>query len=99
MSNTYLNWARKNLAANGLSESRNRLEQADCLQWLENNTQQFDLVFLDPPSFSNSKKMTGVLDVQQDHESLINKSMRTVAAGGTLIISYNLLTFSKVYAV
>ena len=94
MSNTYLNWARKNLAVNGLSESRNRLEQADCLQWLENNTQQFDLVFLDPPSFSNSKKMPGVLDVQRDHVSLIHKSMRAVADGGTLIFSTNLRTFT-----
>src|SRR5690606_29251023 len=62
MSNTYLNWARKNYALNGLSESRNRLEQADCLKWLENNDQQFDLVLLDPPSFSNSKRMEDVLD-------------------------------------
>lgn len=93
MSGPYLNWARRNLALNGLSESRNRLEQADCIQWLENNTQQFDLVFLDPPSFSNSKKMPGVLDIQRDHVSLIHKSMRAVAEGGTLIFSTNLRTF------
>ncbi|MDQ2078356.1 bifunctional 23S rRNA (guanine(2069)-N(7))-methyltransferase RlmK/23S rRNA (guanine(2445)-N(2))-methyltransferase RlmL [Marinimicrobium sp. ABcell2] len=93
MSPTYLNWARKNLALNGLSEGRNRLEQADCIKWLETNTQQFDLVFLDPPSFSNSKKMPDVLDIQRDHVSLIHKSMKAVAQGGSLIFSTNLRTF------
>ena len=93
MSNTYLNWARKNFALNGLSESRNRLEQADCLKWLENNDQQFDLILLDPPSFSNSKRMEDVLDVQRDHVGMINNAMRALAEGGTLVFSNNLRTF------
>ena len=93
MSNTYLNWARKNYALNGLSESRNRLEQADCLKWLEENDQQFDLILLDPPSFSNSKRMEDVLDVQRDHVSMINNAMRSLAEGGTLIFSNNLRSF------
>lgn len=93
MSNTYLNWARKNYVLNGLSESRNRLEQADCLQWLEKNDQQFDLILLDPPSFSNSKRMEDVLDVQRDHVSMINHAMRALAEGGTLIFSNNLRSF------
>lgn len=93
MSNTYLNWARKNYALNGLSESRNRLEQADCLQWLEDNDQQFDLILLDPPSFSNSKRMEDVLDVQRDHVGMINNAMRSLAEGGTLIFSNNLRSF------
>lgn len=93
MSNTYLNWARKNYALNGLSESRNRLEQADCLKWLEDNDQQFDLILLDPPSFSNSKRMEDVLDVQRDHVSMINNAMRSLAEGGTLIFSNNLRSF------
>lgn len=93
MSNTYLNWARKNFALNGLSESKNRLEQADCLKWLEENDQQFDLILLDPPSFSNSKRMEDVLDVQRDHVSMINHAMRALAEGGTLIFSNNLRSF------
>lgn len=93
MSNTYLNWARKNLALNGLSEARNRLEQADCLQWLEDNTQQFDLILLDPPSFSNSKRMEDVLDIQVDHVGMIHHAMRALADGGTLIFSNNLRSF------
>lgn len=93
MSNTYLQWARNNLALNGLSESRNRLEQADCLEWLKANDQTFDLILLDPPSFSNSKKMTEVLDVQRDHPELIQNAMRVLAPGGTLIFSTNLRSF------
>lgn len=93
MSNTYLNWARNNLALNGLSEGRNRLEQADCLAWLETNTQRFDLILLDPPSFSNSKKMPDVLDVQRDHVDMIHKSMQALEADGKLIFSTNLRSF------
>lgn len=93
MSNTYLNWARKNFALNGLSESRNRLEQADCLKWLEANEQQFDVILLDPPSFSNSKRMEDVLDVQRDHVSMINHCMRVLSEEGTLVFSNNLRSF------
>jgi len=93
MSNTYLNWARKNYALNGLSESRNRLEQADCLKWLTENDQQFDLILLDPPSFSNSKRMEDVLDVQLDHVGMIEQAMRALSENGTLIFSNNLRSF------
>lgn len=93
MSNTYLNWARKNLALNGLSESKNRLVQADCIKWLDENDQLFDLILLDPPSFSNSKRMDDVLDIQRDHVELIHKSMRALHADGTLIFSNNLRSF------
>jgi 23S rRNA (guanine2445-N2)-methyltransferase / 23S rRNA (guanine2069-N7)-methyltransferase len=93
MSNTYLNWARKNLALNGLSESKNRLVQSDCLKWLEENDQLFDLILLDPPSFSNSKRMEDVLDIQRDHVDLIHKAMRSLQADGQLIFSNNLRSF------
>lgn len=93
MSHTYLNWARKNFALNGLSESRNRLEQADCLKWLEANDQQFDVILLDPPSFSNSKRMEDDLDVQRDHAAMIHQCMRALAEAGTLLFSNNLRTF------
>ncbi|WP_111641889.1 bifunctional 23S rRNA (guanine(2069)-N(7))-methyltransferase RlmK/23S rRNA (guanine(2445)-N(2))-methyltransferase RlmL [Marinimicrobium alkaliphilum] len=94
MSRTYLDWARKNLALNGLSEARNRLEQADCVQWLEQNDQLFDLILLDPPSFSNSKRMEDVLDIQRDHVALIKRAMQSLAAGGTLFFSNNLRSFT-----
>jgi len=97
MSNTYLNWARKNFALNGLSEARNRLEQADCLRWLDSNDQLFDLILLDPPSFSNSKRMDDVLDVQRDHVEMIHKTMRALSEDGTLIFSNNLRSFKLDY--
>lgn len=97
MSNTYLNWARKNFALNGLSEARNRLEQADCLRWLDSNDQLFDLILLDPPSFSNSKRMDDVLDVQRDHVEMIHKTMGALSEQGTLIFSNNLRSFKLDY--
>ncbi|UTF60475.1 bifunctional 23S rRNA (guanine(2069)-N(7))-methyltransferase RlmK/23S rRNA (guanine(2445)-N(2))-methyltransferase RlmL [Gilvimarinus sp. DA14] len=94
MSQTYLNWARKNLALNGLSESKNRLEQADCLQWLQQpHTQKFDMIMLDPPSFSNSKRMADVLDVQRDHVFLLQKAMALLETDGVLYFSNNLRSF------
>lgn len=93
MSNTYLNWARKNLALNGLSESKNRLVQADCIKWLMENDQLFDLILLDPPSFSNSKRMDDVLDIQRDHVELIHQAMRALDANGQLLFSNNLRSF------
>ncbi|MDO3382212.1 bifunctional 23S rRNA (guanine(2069)-N(7))-methyltransferase RlmK/23S rRNA (guanine(2445)-N(2))-methyltransferase RlmL [Gilvimarinus algae] len=93
MSQTYLNWARRNLALNGLSESRNRLEQADCMQWLAKADQKFDLILLDPPSFSNSKRMDDVLDVQRDHVFLIDSAMRLLESEGVLFFSNNLRSF------
>jgi 23S rRNA (guanine2445-N2)-methyltransferase / 23S rRNA (guanine2069-N7)-methyltransferase len=93
MSQTYLNWASRNLAINGLSESRNRLEKADCTRWLQTAEQKFDLIMLDPPSFSNSKKMADVLDVQRDHVSLIQQSMHLLEQGGVLYFSTNLRSF------
>lgn len=94
MSRTYLDWARKNFAENGLGEQKNRLEQADCLQWLATAQGEFDLIMLDPPSFSNSKRMDGVLDVQRDHVQLIEQAMGLLAPGGTLYFSNNLRTFT-----
>jgi 23S rRNA (guanine2445-N2)-methyltransferase / 23S rRNA (guanine2069-N7)-methyltransferase len=93
MSKTYLDWARKNLALNGLSEAKNRLEQTDCKTWLETNDELFDLILLDPPSFSNSKRMEDDLDVQRDHVELIHGAMRALAQDGALFFSTNLRSF------
>ena len=96
MSNTYLEWARKNFALNGLSEKLNRTVQADCLQWLSeavSGSEKYDLIFMDPPSFSNSKRMRDVLDVQRDHVVLIKQAMALLAEGGELIFSNNLRKF------
>lgn len=89
MSNTYLQWARKNFALNGLSDARHRTVQEDCFQWLASNDAEYDLILLDPPTFSNSKRMEGVLDTQRDHVQLIERAMARLAEGGVLIFSTN----------
>jgi 23S rRNA (guanine2445-N2)-methyltransferase / 23S rRNA (guanine2069-N7)-methyltransferase len=94
MSRTYLDWAQRNLALNGFQiDDRHRLLQADCLAWLEQAEGSFDLIFLDPPSFSNSKSMTGTFDVQRDHVALLRQALGLLAEGGVLLFSNNLRRF------
>ncbi|MCB9642507.1 MAG: bifunctional 23S rRNA (guanine(2069)-N(7))-methyltransferase RlmK/23S rRNA (guanine(2445)-N(2))-methyltransferase RlmL [Myxococcales bacterium] len=93
MSKTYLFWARENMKLNGYSSQKHRYIQADCLQWLEHAQGAFDLIFLDPPTFSNSKRMEQTLDIQRDHTELIRHCLRLLRPDGTLIFSTNKLDF------
>jgi 23S rRNA (guanine2445-N2)-methyltransferase / 23S rRNA (guanine2069-N7)-methyltransferase len=93
MSNTYLDWAQRNFDMNSLSPSKHQLLRADCLKWLEQDSQTFDVIFLDPPTFSNSKKMESVLDVQRDHPELIRQAMAKLNPEGTLVFSNNFRKF------
>ncbi|AGA89552.1 putative N6-adenine-specific DNA methylase [Thioflavicoccus mobilis 8321] len=91
LSNTYLEWAGRNLALNGFRGPQHRLIQTDCLQWLAAREPPlgYDLIFLDPPSFSTSKRMQETLDVQRDHVALIRTTLARLAPGGILIFSTN----------
>jgi len=96
LSNTYLQWARDNLTLNGFGRERHELLAADCLDWLETEAgggPAFDLIFLDPPTFSNSKRMSGVLDVQRDHAPLIRNAMRLLTPAGQLLFSTHFTRF------
>lgn len=97
LSNTYLDWARRNFLLNKLAKRDHRLKKEDCLEWLAVKSKRplakYDLIFLDPPSFSNSKSMESVLDIQRDHAKLIRQSMRLLERDGTLIFSTNLRKF------
>ena len=96
LSRTYLGWAQRNLALNGLGGREHALVQADCRPWLEQAalaTPRFDLVFLDPPTFSNSKRMEGVLDVARDHAGLIDACARVLARDGLIVFSTNAQRF------
>ncbi|MEW5837924.1 MAG: bifunctional 23S rRNA (guanine(2069)-N(7))-methyltransferase RlmK/23S rRNA (guanine(2445)-N(2))-methyltransferase RlmL [Pseudomonadota bacterium] len=96
MSRTYLEWARRNMDLNGLSKTRHHLIQADCLAWMDEalrEREQFDLIFLDPPSFSSSKRMQGTLDIQRDHVAMIRAALRLLRKGGKLVFSNNLQRF------
>ena len=89
MSNTYLNWAEQNLILNDIKGKQHKLIQADCLQWLEKCDRQFDLIFVDPPTFSNSKRMEDSWDVQRDHVKLMSNLKQVLSNNGTIVFSNN----------
>ena len=92
LSATYLQWCADNLQENGLVGARHRLVQADALQWLLADQGQYDLVFCDPPTFSNSKR-AGDFDVQASHVRLLQAAMARLAPGGVLYFSNNFRRF------
>lgn len=97
MSNTYLDWARRNFELNNI-RGDHKLVRADCPKWLAEqaalkNRPQFDLIFLDPPTFSNSKKMDEAFDIQSDHVSLLKNAAALLASGGVLYFSTNFRRF------
>ena len=103
LSKTYLSWAEANMELNGfgggpaglgVTAPRLRFIHADVLQWLdEAPAGSYDLVVLDPPTFSNSKRMKDFLDIQRDHAELINKTLRAMSPGGVLYFSTNFRRF------
>jgi 23S rRNA (guanine2445-N2)-methyltransferase / 23S rRNA (guanine2069-N7)-methyltransferase len=95
MSKTYLDWAQRNMALNNCVGKQHRFIQADCIEWLNQQKHQkkYGLIFLDPPSFSTSKRMQSTFDVQRDHVDLIRKAARLLTRDGVLIFSNNLRHF------
>jgi 23S rRNA (guanine2445-N2)-methyltransferase / 23S rRNA (guanine2069-N7)-methyltransferase len=96
LSNTYLDWAHENLLLNGFRGNNHELYRDDCLAWLEKQESggaRFDLILLDPPTFSNSKRMEGVLDVQRDHVGMIRRSLKLLRPAGRLVFSTNYTRF------
>ncbi|MCK9237554.1 MAG: bifunctional 23S rRNA (guanine(2069)-N(7))-methyltransferase RlmK/23S rRNA (guanine(2445)-N(2))-methyltransferase RlmL [Thiopseudomonas sp.] len=92
LSKTYLDWAKRNLALNGFSE-KHQLVQADVMHWLAEQQGSYDLIFIDPPTFSNSKRMQGFFDVQRDQLPLLQQAMRLLAPAGVLYFSNNFRRF------
>ena len=93
MSNTYLNWAQDNFALNKLSGHKYQFIQADCLDWLKKNTNKFDVIFIDPPTFSNSKRMEDSFDVQRDHVTLLADALKSLNRGGEIFFTNNKRNF------
>ncbi|MCW8344437.1 bifunctional 23S rRNA (guanine(2069)-N(7))-methyltransferase RlmK/23S rRNA (guanine(2445)-N(2))-methyltransferase RlmL [Vibrio sp. ZSDZ65] len=89
MSNTYLEWAKENMQLNKQVGNQHQFIQADCLQWLENANSDYDLIFIDPPTFSNSKRMAQSFDVQRDHVMLMENLKRLLRTDGTIVFSNN----------
>ena len=102
LSQTYLACAQRNMQLNGFAGKAHRFERADCMQWIadaRHAKQRWDLIFVDPPAFSNSKKMgKRVFDIQRDHVELLVGVSRLLARGGQAIFSCNLRTFKADFA-
>ncbi len=93
-SDKYLAWARKNLALNGFTEERHALIAMDVMDWLYTTKDRFDLIFADPPTFSNSKDRQRNFMVQRDHPELIRLAMGHLRREGLLIFSTHFQRFA-----
>jgi 23S rRNA (guanine2445-N2)-methyltransferase / 23S rRNA (guanine2069-N7)-methyltransferase len=92
MSNTYLQWAQENLSINGYTGDRHKFVREDCLKWLQqaiDENKKYQLIFVDPPTFSNSKKMDTSLDIVRDHVALLSGCLALLTDDGQLIFSTN----------
>ena len=96
MSRTYLDWAKRNLALNELAGPQHGFVQANCLTWLEEQrttARRWDLMFIDPPTHSRSKRMSEDFDVQRDHVKLLDLARELLTPRGTIVFSNNYTRF------
>ncbi|MBI3394210.1 MAG: class I SAM-dependent methyltransferase [Spirochaetia bacterium] len=95
MSNTYLDWAGENMRLNGFDiTGPHSLLRADVLEYLQRPVEEtFDLALVDPPTFSNSKKMQGIFDVQRDHTTLLASVLKRMSPGGVVFFSTSYTKF------
>lgn len=95
LSKTYLQWAERNFVLNGFTtDNEHQFIHADVKQYLKSiPADHFDIIIMDPPTFSNSKRMNEILDIQRDHTELINDCLRGLVKGGILYFSTNARTF------
>ncbi|MFT6625511.1 MAG: 23S rRNA (guanine2445-N2)-methyltransferase / 23S rRNA (guanine2069-N7)-methyltransferase, partial [Cycloclasticus sp.] len=96
MSQTYLDWAKNNFELNGLDPAKHQLVRANCMEWLDtaiSEQQKYKLIFIDPPTFSNSKRMDNDFDIQRDYVELITKASQLLTKRGALIFSTNFRKF------
>lgn len=90
LSNTYTQWGRENFVLNGIDLQNHPIIREDCLKFLEEETRgEYDLIVIDPPTLSRSKKMDQMFDIQEDYRFLISKALNLLAPGGTLFFSTN----------
>lgn len=89
MSNTYMEWGRENFLLNGFSLKNNEIVRADCLKFLDYEMGEYDIIVIDPPTISRSKKMEQMFDIQVDYVPLITKSLERLTPGGVIFFSTN----------
>lgn len=96
MSRTYTEWAKRNLASNGFADPQHEFVQADVLTWLHDQvgvTKRYDLMFIDPPTHSRSKRLEDDFDVQRDHRKLLTLAAKVLAPRGIVVFSNNYTRF------
>jgi 23S rRNA (cytosine1962-C5)-methyltransferase len=96
MSNTYLNWAESNFKLNNISLEKHEFIRADIMEWLpkmSTKSKKYDFIFIDPPSFSNSKKMLDSFDVQKDYVTILKHCEKMLSKNGKILFSCNLRSF------
>lgn len=90
MSATYLEWAKRNFCHNKLNPTEHNFIQADAIAYLEGPpAESYDFIFLDPPTFSNSKRMSGTFEVERDQDFIVERSMVRLAPHGKMYFSNN----------
>lgn len=87
MSATYLQWAKQNFALNGLAEKYNHFVQADCMEWIKDHTEKYDLIFVAPPVFSRSKKMEQEFDLERDQYALLSSLKKNLLKNGKIVFA------------
>lgn len=102
LSNTYLEWAKRNFMLNQLELGNHEFVRANCMEWLgqaiESKKHGFDLIFIDPPTFSNSKKMDKHFDIQTEHVALLKQALSLLNPGGKLLFSNNFKRFKMEFS-
>ncbi len=96
LSHTYLEWAQRNMRLNAIEGAEHAFVREDCLAWLQQAAREkpvYDLIYIDPPTFSNSKGMHREFDIQRDHVALLQNALRVLVPGGVLIFSTNYRRF------
>lgn len=89
----YCQWAEKNFVLNSLSLKTNKIVKSDCIEFLEHDREVYDIIFIDPPTFSNSKSRDGIFDIQKDHPHLITLAAEKLKEDGAIIFSSNFKKF------
>jgi 23S rRNA (guanine2445-N2)-methyltransferase / 23S rRNA (guanine2069-N7)-methyltransferase len=87
LSNTYLDWGKRNFEANGIDPAKHRFFKNDATRWIERNRSPFDWIFINPPTFSRSKMSKGAFNIHKDHKTLIEHSMRSLDEKGELLFT------------
>lgn len=93
MSKTYLDWSKSNMKMNGFIGSQYKFENENCMLWLQKSTMKFDFIFIDPPTFSNSKKMENTFEVERDHVDLLLLASNCLKQDGVILFTNNKRNF------